>query len=262
MSREDFLKRLSIKNYNNFKRYTGKKLDFNKLKSNVKRKIAIGLMAAIVITGFTGCARSTNDGTTITTPSTSQSTTIDEYEHLNSSEAILNDFKERYVEAYNEKNGTNLRSSDIVFLSSAQDYIFKTYDGQYVTHGTNINETKTILNNYGDYSRVINDTVLQILNSDNNDVIETCRAKTGETVLSGSDLDNLSDLLNSSAGKEATTLGEDTFVELGNLVAEANSSYLSSDEIKKRVEEYKNLVKEIDNNKTQETTTIDEGFEK
>lgn len=200
MSREDFLKSLSVRN-NDPKKYSGKKLDFNKLKGNVQKKIAVGLMAAIVITGFAGCAQKAHEEPTVNTPATSQSTTIDEYDYLNSGDAILDDFKERYVEAYNEKNGTNYAPSQISVNLTHPNYLYETSDGKFITHGNTPYETEDVLDKYGDYKKTAASTgnidLIQIINSRTDSPIETYATFFSENgyiaspVYSSKDLDSL-----------------------------------------------------------------------
>lgn len=175
MSREDFLRSLSVRN-NNSKKYTGRKLDFNKLKTVVRRGIATGLIS-LTILGFAGCAQKANEEPTVTSPSTSQSTTIDEYDYLNSGDAILNDFKERYVEAYNEKNGTNYTPSQISINLTHPNYLYETSDGKLVTHGDTPYETEDVLDKYGDYKETAattgNINLIQVLNTYTDSPIET-----------------------------------------------------------------------------------------
>lgn len=207
MSREDFIKSLSIKK-DSQKSYTGKKLDFNKLKSSVQKKIAVGLMAAIIITGFAGCAQKAHEEPTI---SSSQSTTIDPYENLNSGGAILTDFKERYIKEYNEKNGTEYSASQIKLNVTHPSYLFKTGDGKLVTHGDYPYQTEDVLKQYGSYTSVDSQYDIDLyqitLDGEHLEAYANYFSRDGEyvdakPVLSGNDLNSLLDNLKDS--KECT----------------------------------------------------------
>lgn len=240
MGRKEFLASLNPNKPR--EKFTAKK---GSLKRSLQRAAAIGLVS-LTIMGAAGCTKATNEAPT-TEPSTSQSTTInDKYGYLNSPNAILQDFKERYVEAYNKENNTNLKASDIDFISSTQDYLFITSDGQYVTHGTEPYVTKDILGKYGNYTHAskTNTRILQTVYFGTNDTIEMCTADSGKTVLSGRDKENLLNNLNNKLGEKETVLSE--FDDLANLVVEANASYYDSKNSDVFVKKYKSLAKGID----------------
>ena len=58
-----------------------------------------------------------------------------EVETLETPDDILVDMKERYIQEYNENNNTNITLENLKLIKSAQNYILKTEDGRYITHG-------------------------------------------------------------------------------------------------------------------------------
>ena len=121
-------------------------------------KIGVVIAAcAITIGGFAALLKRDSKNNAPSEPTTSyseenkESTTQNPYGHLYSSNAILEDFKQRFIEEYNEKHGTSIDPSFVQLIATDLNYLYKTSDGQYVTHGSHPYETENILENYGNY---------------------------------------------------------------------------------------------------------------
>ncbi len=123
---------------------------------------------------------------------------------------MLNDFKENYIKAYNKEHGTEYVASELKINISHPDYLYKTADNQYVTHGSNPYETESILEEYGDFSKVdseFNIDLYQILLKYDNKVLESYAQffnRDGDyietPVYSGNDLSHLKSYLESNPG--------------------------------------------------------------
>lgn len=162
MGREDFLKRLKFHNNT----YKAEKGTYEKIENCLKKGIATAL-AGLTIASFAGCTSNDKGKTTVTEPSIT-TTQKDKYEDLDSPQKVLKDFKERYIQEYNEKNGTNISPNSIELLISPQTYLYRTYDDQLVTHGSFPEEVENIFENHRiNYERIYSDyndiEIIQIL---------------------------------------------------------------------------------------------------
>ena len=143
MGRKDFLKRLKFYNHT----YKAENGTYEKIKNCLRMGTAIAL-TGLTIASFAGCTNNDKGETTVTEPSIT-TTQKDKYEDLDSPQKVLKDFKERYIQEYNEKNGTNISPNSIELLISPQTYIYRTYDDQLVTHGSLPEEVESIFKNHG-----------------------------------------------------------------------------------------------------------------
>ena len=165
MGREDFLKRLKFHNHT----YKAEKGTYEKIENCLKRGISTALVG-LTIASFAGCTSNDKGKTTVTEPSIT-TTQKDKYEDLDSPQKVLKDFKERYIQEYNAKNGTNISPNSIELLISPQTYIYRTYDDQLVTHGSLPEEVENIFQNHRiNYEKIYSDyriEVIQILCEEN-----------------------------------------------------------------------------------------------
>lgn len=229
--------------------FTAKK---GSLKIALQRAAAIGLVS-LTIMGAAGCTKSINEART-TEPTTSQTmTTDDKNDCLNSPNAVLKDFKERYVEAYNKEYGTNYTSSQIELNYTQADYLYKTKNG-FVTHGSKPYETQAKLDKFGDYSKISasigNIQLYQILDKTTGKAIEsyakffTEDGYVEDKVFSGNDLNTLLDKLNKN---DSSVL--ENYTNLFDTVVQIIKEDKVSDSLKASYKgQIENLEKETDEN--------------
>lgn len=194
MGRKEFLDSLKVNKSSN--RYTSKKLDFDKLQKNVRKLLVVGALSVSVL-GFTGCGTKNADKKP-EIPIHTEEQSVDTYEHLDSIDGVLKDFKERYIKEYNEANGTNIRAEDITINRASTNYLYK-INGKYVTHGSKPYETEKILKEVGNYEDVSGDIkIYQIIDENSGKALESY-AKGGldnreylqASVISGNNLNSL-----------------------------------------------------------------------
>ncbi len=170
MGRKEFLDSLKVNN--NSQRYTSKKLDFDKLQKNVRRLLVIGALSVSVL-GFTGCGSKEADKKPEIPIHTVEQEQVDNYEHLDSIDGVLKDFKERYIKEYNETNGTNINAEDIIINQTSTNYLYK-INGKYVTHGAKPYETEKVLKEVGNYDHVSGDIkIYQIIDEASGKALES-----------------------------------------------------------------------------------------
>lgn len=225
---------------------------------------AVIVASAIAIGGFAAILKRNSKNNAPSEPSTShsqetkESTTQSPYGHLYSSDAILEDFKQRFIQEYNEKHGTSIDPSSIQLIATDLNYLYKTYNEQYVTHGSHPYETENILQNYGDYETIsinsgkvyqvlINGTPLESY------IVASYKDSSGKshsidaTALSGNDLDSLLEDLENKSGLSETVL-KDLF-PLPEYVIRANASYHNQSSKDQYIKNYRDLVEKLDNQK-------------
>lgn len=247
MGRKEFLASLNPNKPR--EKFTAKK---GSLKRALRRAAAIGLVS-LTIMGAAGCTKNTNEART-TEPTTSQTTTTtDKYDYLNSPDAILQDFKERYVAAYNKEHGTNYAPSQIELNYTQADYLYKTENGL-VTHGSKPYETQDELDKFGDYSTISasvgNINLYQILDKNTEKAIEsyakffTEDGYIEDKVFSGNDLDSLLDKLNKN---DSSVL--ENYTKLFDTVVQITKENYVSDNLKASYKaQIENLEKATDEN--------------
>lgn len=235
----------------------------------VASAIAIGGFAAILKRNSKNNAPS--EPTTSHSQETKESTTQNPYGHLYSSGAILEDFKQRFIQEYNEKHGTSIDPSSIQLIATDLNYLYKTYNGQYVTHGSHPYETENILQNYGDYETIsinggkvyqvlINGTPLESY------IVASYRDSSGKphsidaTALSGNDLDSLLEDLENKSGLSETVLKN--LFPLPEYVINATASYHDQSSKTQYIENYRILVERLDNQKQDLPEHNSDGFER
>lgn len=244
--RENFLNNLKY-GENIRQKLTAMKGSLSTAISKNKLRIASGLMAILSTITISGCSGYVDKSTTI---QKNPSTTIDNSSKpLSDKDSILQDFKTRYIEQYNKANGTNLNPSAIELHMPVQSSLFKTFDNQYVTHGSLPDETKKVLSNYGSYSVVfdpIKDNIDVIQITRNEKPLETVASILGKTtsVLSGNDLDALPKQLKAKEGLNKKI----TLLEFYNLADITMDLYNSSDQnsINYHTAEYNAAILELE----------------
>lgn len=220
--------------------------------SKHKFKIAAGLMALLAPLIISGCSGHVNTPTTQTPPST----TIDNSSKpLSDKSSILQDFKQRYIDEYNKVNGTDLHTGSIELHMPVQPILYKTFDGQYVTHGVYPEGTQKVLNNYGGYTVVsdwIKDDIDVIQITRNGKPLETVASFSEETthdsvlttVLSGNELNSLPEHLENKDGLRGNTLLE--YYDLADITMKLYNSY-DQNSINHYIGKYNKAIHEMDN---------------
>lgn len=248
--------------------------DLNPVAKSLKKsclKIGATIVAGSFVIGLVSSSLKRPDkDNVITEPTTSfseqtkESTTQDRYSHLDSSTAILKDLKQRFIDDYNQKHGTSISANSIEFIGSNLNHLYKTYDGQYVTHGNSPYETEKMLNSYGNYELIgttNNSKVYQILINGTpleSYAIASYKDSSGKVhsinspVLSGNDLDTLLENLENKSGLSENILGK--MSPLPEYVSNANVNYHDNSTKMYYVEEYQKAAKELDNKKEIPTT--------
>ena len=185
---------------------------------------------------------------------------VDEYAHLNSPEAILQDFKERYVNAYNENMENAHSSKRIESANSIELFItkpaalFLTKDGQYVTLGKDSEKTESIIKEiYGEDGCTMifpkYATLYQILldgKQEDSLAVFTHNNKDIKTaVISSNNLEEkIKQDLAKGYGQGLSILKN--FEGQMNCVLNANASYTTEKETENYINEYKRIVKAND----------------
>lgn len=173
---------------------SGKKL-FN---SASKRRWRAGIGAVIVLAGLIAGAKAINKSTEDSEPTppgysdrqddenTSNSNITLENE-INTIAQVKQDFMNIYLEAYNEKYGTNYASGKMIVNSLKDGVVLEMADGKHVTRGEKPDETKDFLKKFGGSVNVEGyDKVLQI-QTISGEILGTYNIETGEFIYSGND---------------------------------------------------------------------------
>ena len=184
----------------------------------------------------------------------------DEYTHLDSVEAILQDFKERYAEAYNEDKEMShltdrIDSADsIELLITKPTALFLTKDGQYVTVGKDSAKTEAIIK--------------EIYGEDGCTMIFPKYAKLYQILLDGKQKDSLAVFSHNNKNIKTAVISSNNLEEKikqdlakgygqglsilknfeghMNCVLEANASYTTEKETENYIKQYKRIVEAND----------------
>ena len=252
MNKDDFRNSIRYdinKNNNNHSvRYTAKKNTHNKhrVSNQTRRRISALVAAGLIFLGAYGCSKSTknpdigHDTETITVTDVNEN----EYNKLKNEEAILKDFKERYIKEYNEKNKTKYTSDQVKIYSTTQNFLYETGDGQYVTHGKYPGQTENIIKQYDGTSKGIDggDLVQVVIDEK---VIDACLSGHNNRVLSGNEIDTLLNDLKEKKGNEKSLLSSENLREPLKYCMQIQAGYNEND-VKYCIGKYKEIVKNID----------------
>ena len=233
-------------------RYTAKKNTHNKhrVSNKTRRRISALIAAGLIVLGAYGCKKSVREPGIKTDNDTGAITVVneDKYDRLTSDKAILNDFKERYIKEYNEKNKTRYTSDQIKIYSTSQNYLYETSDGQYVTHGRYPEQTEKIIKQYdgtckgGDGGELIQ---IVLEENDSEKVIDACLQGYSNRVLSGNEINTLLNDLKANKGNEKSLLASKNLSEPLKYCIQAQAGYSDKD-VDYCINKYKETVKGID----------------
>ncbi len=158
------------------------------------KKVLACLATGLVIITAAGCTIGNHQAHTNEKPSTTYTENIEETTKAENEIKTVNDVKKDftrlYLNAYNEKYGTNYSSAEMIVNNLRDGAVYKLEDGRLVTRGSEPDETEKALKEIGDFE-IINghNEVLQILS--NGKILGTYNVTTGEFLYSAKQLNDL-----------------------------------------------------------------------
>ena len=178
----------------NDKNRNTKKRNIKNKPSNVRWKA--GIAAAIMLFSIVTAAKSCNNEKENVEPTTSYSDTTrtqDIENRIDTIKEVSDDFKEQFLDAYNQKYGTDYTDADFLVKSLRGTSIYQLEDGRKVTRGNLPYETKEVLSKIGEYKSIeMHSDIAQIVGS-NGKILGSYNIATGEFIYSGNQLEDLKD---------------------------------------------------------------------
>lgn len=174
-----------------YKSRNTRKRELKNKPSSIRWKAGI---AAVIMLGSIIAAKSCNMEKENIEPITSYSDTTKTQEvenRIDTINEVSDDFEKQYLDAYNQKYGTNYTDADFITKNLRGTSIYQLADGRKVTRGNLPYETKEVLNKIGEYASIeMHSDIAQIVAS-NGKILGSYNIATGEFIYSGNQLEDL-----------------------------------------------------------------------
>lgn len=139
------------------------------------------------------------------------------YNPIDTIAEVEDDFVDKYLEAYNEKYGTNYQTGDMIVTPLRDNAVYELSDGRKVTRGSKPYETEKVLNNIGKFDIAkINSEVVQVIS--NGRTLGTYNMYTGEFIYSGNQIEDLTDEEFEEPTLESLGINKDKLTKAGQAI--------------------------------------------
>lgn len=239
----------TVKNEKNNKRYTNRG---RKAKAIIAGVIATGIAVGGYIAWNAYKGNDSEQNINTTTPTYND--TIKEDKDINAYHEVLNDFKETYINAYNEQYGTDYSIGDVsVYRNCLENGVYETNEGKLVTQGSFPYETEAILTENGGFTKNLDTkTVVQLVINEGTEEekIITYSCDTGDYIISGNSNNIQRDLEEENIPTlEKLDISKEQILSLANVI---ESKELGNNNLEDYIDIYEEIINQEKN---------DDGFE-